>query len=97
MADTDLVLVERHGGSAVLTLNAPHRRNVLSAELVYALGRAVDSIEADPESRCIVVTGPARRSARARNCPPSRRPPTATSPGSAWSTTGSCASCTRRW
>jgi enoyl-CoA hydratase len=57
MADTDLVLVERHGGTAVLTLNAPHRRNVLSAELVDAVGRAVDGIEADPESRCIVVTG----------------------------------------
>jgi enoyl-CoA hydratase len=57
MADTDLVLVERHGGTAVLTLNAPQRRNVLSAELVAAVGRAVDDIEADPESRCIVVTG----------------------------------------
>jgi enoyl-CoA hydratase len=57
MADTDLALVERHGGTAVLTLNAPQRRNVLSAELVAAVGRAVDDIEADPESRCIVVTG----------------------------------------
>jgi enoyl-CoA hydratase len=57
MADTDLALVERHGGTAVLTLNAPQRRNVLSAELVAAVGRAVDDIEADPETRCIVVTG----------------------------------------
>jgi len=57
MADADLALVERHGGTAVLTLNAPQRRNVLSAELVAAVGRAVDDIEADPESRCIVVTG----------------------------------------
>ena len=57
MADTDLVLVERHGGTAVLTLNAPRRRNVLSAELVDAVGSAVDEIEADPESRCLVVTG----------------------------------------
>jgi enoyl-CoA hydratase len=57
MADSDLVLVEWQGGTAVLTLNAPQRRNVLSAELVAAVGRAVDDIEADPESRCIVVTG----------------------------------------
>jgi enoyl-CoA hydratase len=57
MANTDLVLVERHGGTAVLTLNAPQRRNVLSAELVAAVGRAVDVIEANPESRCIIVTG----------------------------------------
>jgi enoyl-CoA hydratase len=57
MDDTDLALVERHGGTAVLTLNDPRRRNVLSAELVAAVGRAVDDIEADPEARCIVVTG----------------------------------------
>ena len=57
MAHSDLVLVERHGGTAVLTLNAPRRRNVLSAELVDAVGRAADGIVADPESRCIVVTG----------------------------------------
>ena len=31
MTGTDLVLVERHAGTAVLTLNAPRRRNVLSA------------------------------------------------------------------
>ena len=57
MAGSDLVLVERHGGTAVLTLNAVRHRNVLSAELVTAVGRAVDDIEADPQSRCIVVTG----------------------------------------
>jgi enoyl-CoA hydratase len=55
--DTDLVLVERHGGTAVLMLNAPRRRNVLSAELVAAVGRAIDGIEADPDARCLVVTG----------------------------------------
>ena len=57
MADIDPVLVERYGGTAVLTLNVPHRRNVLSAELVTAVGRAVDEIEADRAARCIVVTG----------------------------------------
>ncbi|MET7992199.1 enoyl-CoA hydratase-related protein [Amycolatopsis sp. NPDC005232] len=54
---SDLVLVERHGGTAVLTLNVPHRRNVLSARLVAAVGRAIDEIEADPQAQCIVVTG----------------------------------------
>jgi enoyl-CoA hydratase len=57
MPGTELVLVERYGGTAVLTLNVPHRRNVLSAELVTAAGRAIDEIEADPQARCIVVTG----------------------------------------
>lgn len=57
MSSTDLVLVERHGGTAVLTLNVPHRRNVLSGPLVTAVGRAIDAIEADSEARCLVVTG----------------------------------------
>lgn len=57
MPDSDPVLIDLHGGTAVLTLNAPRRRNVLSAELVSAIGRAVDVIEATPDVRCIVVTG----------------------------------------
>jgi enoyl-CoA hydratase len=57
MPVTNLVRVEQHGGTAVLTLNAPHRRNVLSAELVADVGRAVDDVEANPQSRCLVVTG----------------------------------------
>jgi len=57
MPGNDLVLLERQGGTAVLTLNAPRRRNVLSADLVAAMGRAIDDIEATPDARCLVVTG----------------------------------------
>ncbi|WP_432841492.1 enoyl-CoA hydratase-related protein [Dactylosporangium sp. CA-092794] len=57
MTQPDQVLVRRHGGTAVLTLNAPRRRNVLSAELVAAVGRAMDEIESDPDARAVVVTG----------------------------------------
>ncbi len=51
------VLVERHGGVAVLTLNDPERRNVLSAPLVTAMSAAFDEIESDPAARCVIVTG----------------------------------------
>jgi enoyl-CoA hydratase len=54
---TGLVTVDRHGGVGVLTLNAPRHRNILSAEMVADIGRAMDDLEADPDVRCLVVTG----------------------------------------
>lgn len=54
---TGLVTVERHGGVGVLTLNAPRRRNILSAEMVADIGLALDDLEADPDMRCLVVAG----------------------------------------
>jgi enoyl-CoA hydratase len=53
----DLVLTGRAGGVAVLTLNDPRRRNILSAPLVHALAAALDRAERDQATRCIVVTG----------------------------------------
>lgn len=54
---SDLVLVARHGGTALLTLNLPDRRNVLSAPLVRAVGAAFDALEADDAVRAVVLTG----------------------------------------
>lgn len=54
---TDLVSVDRAGGVAVLTLQVPQRRNVLSAPLVRAIGSAFEQVEADPGVRCVVLTG----------------------------------------
>jgi enoyl-CoA hydratase len=51
------VLVERHGGAAVLTLNAPRRRNVLSAAMVEAVRTTFDALEADSTVKCVVLTG----------------------------------------
>ena len=51
------VIVTRHASTAVVTLNAPRRRNVLSAPMVDALCGAFDEIEADRAVRCVVVTG----------------------------------------
>jgi enoyl-CoA hydratase len=51
------VLVERHGGAAVLTLNAPRRRNVLSLGMVDAVRTAFDELENDPTVTCVVLTG----------------------------------------
>ncbi|MET7395720.1 enoyl-CoA hydratase-related protein [Dactylosporangium sp. NPDC005572] len=53
----ELVTVERHDAVAVLTLNDPDRRNILSSGLVAAIGAAMDELEADPQVRAVIVTG----------------------------------------
>ncbi|MFJ9543259.1 enoyl-CoA hydratase-related protein [Streptomyces sp. NPDC101225] len=44
-------------GVAVVTLQAPERRNLLSAEMVRALSDAFDQLEEDRTIRCAVLTG----------------------------------------
>lgn len=53
----DLVLRERHGSAVLLTLNQGDRRNVLSGDLVDAVGAAYDALEADPGVNAVVLTG----------------------------------------
>lgn len=55
----DLVLLERRGGAALLTLNQGRKRNVLSGALVDALAARYDALEADPSVHCVVLTGAA--------------------------------------
>ncbi len=53
----DLVTVVLDRSVAVLRLCDPARRNVLSRDMVAALGVALDGIESDGSARCLVVTG----------------------------------------
>jgi enoyl-CoA hydratase len=53
----DLVTLEVRGGVAVVTLNDPRHRNILTAALVDAVAEAFDRAEADESTRCIVLTG----------------------------------------
>jgi enoyl-CoA hydratase len=55
----ELVLLERRGGAALLTLNQGRKRNVLSAALVDALAARYDALEADPSVHAVVLTGAA--------------------------------------
>ncbi len=50
-----LARVECH--VAILTMNRPERRNALSAEMLRGLESALREVEADPEVRCVVLTG----------------------------------------
>jgi enoyl-CoA hydratase len=53
----DPVTLDRRGSVAVVTLNDPRHRNILTAALVRAVADAFDRAEADESTRCIVLTG----------------------------------------
>src|SRR5687768_1416901 len=54
------LLVDRHGTTAVLTLNRPDRLNAISGPMLRALSEALLDADRDPEVRCIVLTGAGR-------------------------------------
>lgn len=53
----DLVLVDRQGSRAVVTLNDPDKLNPLSAPLTVALRRSLEDLARDESVRAIVLTG----------------------------------------
>jgi enoyl-CoA hydratase/carnithine racemase len=54
---TDLVLIERHGTSAIVRMNRAEKQNALSRELFVAIDAALVELEADEAVRGIVLTG----------------------------------------
>ncbi len=56
----DLVLYERRGPSAWITLNRPEKLNAMSDVLVDQLEAALDQAEADDEVRIVVLRGAGR-------------------------------------
>lgn len=56
----DTVLVATDGPVAILTLNRPGQMNAINREMIAALDRALDRIEADDSLRVVVITGSGR-------------------------------------
>ncbi len=54
---SDLVLIDRDGPAALVTLNRPEKRNALSIELRVALAEALESLAVDPDVTAIGLTG----------------------------------------
>jgi enoyl-CoA hydratase len=52
-----LVLVERRGPVALVTLNRPERRNALSPALLIQLHQSLKELVDKGETRCLVITG----------------------------------------
>jgi enoyl-CoA hydratase len=57
----EVILVERHEATAILTINRPKALNALDAPTLLRLERALDEVEHDEAVRVIVVTGAGER------------------------------------
>lgn len=55
-----LVLTERSGAVAVVTLNRPEALNALSSALLNELAQTLEALDRDGEVRCVVLTGSER-------------------------------------
>jgi enoyl-CoA hydratase len=53
----DLILTERKGAVAVVTMNRPRALNALSRALRAELARTIDGLDRDPAVRAVVLTG----------------------------------------
>lgn len=51
------VLYERDGAVGVLTLNRPQALNAMTVPMLETMGRILEGIEADPDTRVLVLTG----------------------------------------
>ncbi len=57
MAGTEHLLFERHGATAVVTMNRPEARNALSLPMLVGMADAWEEIDGDDGIRCAVLTG----------------------------------------
>ena len=58
--ETQEVLYEVSGHIATITLNAPDRMNTISATMLDQLTQRLKEADADPEVRCVILTGAGR-------------------------------------
>ncbi len=58
--EENVVLVEKSGGVALVTMNRPDRLNALNPALIFGLADQLESLAGDREVRCIVLTGAGR-------------------------------------
>lgn len=57
MTDDTSLLFQRQGGTVVLTMNRPQRRNALSLDMLVRLADAWDAVDADDTIRSVILTG----------------------------------------
>src|SRR5438128_2318736 len=57
----ELVIDRVSDGVVVLTLNRPDRLNAVTMELQRRLDEALTTLESEPDTRCVVLTGAGER------------------------------------
>ena len=53
----DLILLERDGAIAFITINNPAKRNALTLAAWGALSEVIETLEADDDVRCVIIRG----------------------------------------
>ncbi|MCX4530867.1 enoyl-CoA hydratase [Streptomyces sp. NBC_01669] len=56
----ETILVERKGSTALLTLNRPKALNALNLQVMNEVVEAMEALDRDPETGCVVLTGSAK-------------------------------------
>ena len=56
----DVVRLEKQGAVAIVTIDRPEALNALNRQVVDAVGKTIDAIEADDAFQAVVVTGAGR-------------------------------------
>ena len=54
---TPTVLIETHGRVGLIRINRPDQLNALNSEVIRGVVEAAEAFDADPDIRCIVLTG----------------------------------------
>ena len=57
MAETQVVLVDKKDGIAIITVNRPDKLNALNAEVIVSLAMALEQLRKDDDVRVAVLTG----------------------------------------
>ncbi len=57
MSNTEVVIFERKGAVAEITLNRPHAHNAIDPQMACRLIEIFDDIAGDPQFRAVIVTG----------------------------------------
>lgn len=81
MPEAPVVLYERRGPVAYVTMNRPRYRNAQNSAMTYALDDAFYRAADDPEVKVVVLAGPGSTSPRATTSAPPSATPTSPSSG----------------
>ncbi|MHB8681659.1 MAG: crotonase/enoyl-CoA hydratase family protein [Acidimicrobiales bacterium] len=57
MEDTEHLLFERRGATAIVTMNRPDAKNALSLPMLVGMADAWEEIDSDDDIRCAILTG----------------------------------------
>jgi enoyl-CoA hydratase len=57
MADNNVVLIEKKGAIAIITINRPDKLNALSPDVRVGLAMALEQIRLDDDVRVAIITG----------------------------------------